>query len=320
MYSPIDVIFDSSQVGTLQVTGTTDKPCFTLLPAIEDCVGVAVNYVNVPFTYFIIDGTNNQFYIRNNSIPTKYSCVLEEGSYNSINFCTQVKAAIAATNYPDELEIYVDTTNSKLVIYKLTNTADAPTLNFDIFGGPELARIMGFTGNSNHIYTGTTATFFDESDNEMVGVGNLKAGNVINLSGPAQMYLDSDLGSSIFGSVRNQAGNRGLLGFWPINCNYQGTIEYLNLNPDMFPMTRTKISRINLSLTLGNRTEYKVNGKTSDHLQLNGEAFQVGLRFWKKINEGTENSDNLGNQSVSVQSSAGQIFNPKRFKKSSVHS
>jgi len=312
MLAPIDVIFDSDEVGGLQVGGTKDNPIFTLLPAIEDCVGIAVTYANVPFTYFVIDNTCNQFAIRD-SLDTLYLPILTPGSYNSVNIVTQIKAAIAASGYPDGLEVFVDSTTSKLVFYKTTN----PTASFKIewiASQPGLPRLLGFPTTST---LSTNAAFVNDSDVTISSVHNLSGTNVVNLSGPSQMFLDSDLGSLIFGSVRNQAGNRGLLGFWPVNSNYQGTIEFINLNPEMIPMTSTKISRLNLGLTLGNRTTYNAKGTASSYLQLNGEPFQIGLRFWKNVKEGVDSSDSLGNRTLQVQSNS-RLYNPKKLKRSDV--
>lgn len=304
MYAPIDVIFDSDEVGSVQVGGTKDKPTYVLLPAIEDCIGVAVTYANVPFTYFVIDDTCNVLSLNGNSVT------IIPGTYNSVNISTQLKSLFSA--YISDIEIFIDSTTSKMVIYSLTATVFTV-----LFGSEQLAKIFGFNNLSN---TSTTATFLNDSDTAVVGKHNVQGNKVANLTGPSQMFLDSDLGSGIFGSVRNQTGNRGLLGFWPINSNYQGTIEYINPNPEMIPMTKTKISRLNLSLTIGNRTSYGTAGSpgtNTNYLQLNGEPFQVGLRFWKKVEEGVEVNDQLGNRSYQVHSTP-RLYNPKKLKRNNV--
>ena len=312
MYAPIDVIFDSIEVGTSQVGGSRDNPTFNLLPAIEQCVGIAVTYANVPFTYFVIDNTCNTFTIID-SLAVSRLVTLVPGSYNSVNIVTQLRSAILKAGYVDTLEIFVDSTTSKLVIYKTSNIAAPFTIQFTT-AETDLARLLGFPVGST---VSTTADVVNDSDVILTGRSNLSGTNVVNLSGPSQMFLDSDLGASIFGSVRNQAGNRNLLGFWPVNSNYQGTVEYVNMNPEMIPMTAKNLSRLNLSLTIGNRPSYNAKGVQTSYLQLNGEPFQIGLRFWVKVKEGVEVADSLGNRSIQVQSDP-RLYNPKRLKKSNM--
>jgi hypothetical protein len=313
MLTPIDIIFDSDQIGTEQVSGSRDSPQFTLLPSIENCVGVSVTYANVPFTYFVIDGTNKTFLLDiNTGSPSPVTITLTEGTYNIVNIVTQLKSQIDAATVWDagvDYDIFIDSTTSKLVIYKLTNIST--TFSID-FSSNQLGKILGF---EKILYTSTSTTIINDSDVILSARHNVQAPRVINLSGPAQMFLDSDLGSVLFGSVRNQSGTRGLLGFWPVNCNYQGTIEYLNPNPEMIPITKTNISKIQLSLTVGNQAAYSINGVSTSHLQLNGEPFQVGLRFWKEVSDNKHEKDAMGNVTTSVREISGSVYAPKKILK-----
>lgn len=322
--APVDIIFDSDEVDNGQlVTGTKDNPVFTLMPSIEDCVGVAVTYANIPFTYYVIDNTNNQFTVEYNAGAGNVGRVitLEPGSYNSVSIATQLKAKLL----PQKFEVFVDSTNSKLVVYDIDSLYTSFRFVFNGTKPRALAKILGFSLSQSSVTTGievaaTTNPFVDDAD-QILSVLNLQGAQVINLTGPSQMFLDSDFGSAIFGSVRNQAGNRGLLGFWPVNNNYQGIIEYINPNPEMIPMTSTNVGRLNLSLTIGNRTAYQstATAPATAYLQLNGEPFQVGLRFWKKTSSGIENNDSLGNHSIGVTSSAGRVFNPRKISRNEIN-
>jgi hypothetical protein len=116
----------------------------------------------------------------------------------------------------------------------------------------------------------------------------------------------------VFGSVRNQSGSRGLLGFWPINSNYQGTIEYLNSQPEMIPVTKSNISKIGLKLTIGNKQSFSVRGTTTSYLPLNGEPFQVGIRFWKEVSDNNKMKDSLGNVTTSVKDMGTSLYDPRK--------
>ena len=124
------------------------------------------------------------------------------------------------------------------------------------------------------------------------------------------------MGSSVYGSIRNQVSSTPLLGFWPVNSNYQGTIEYTNQESEFFPMSKSNISTIKLWLTIGNRTTYHDGTNTTNYLPLNGEAFQVGLKFYKVVPDEERRLDALGNSvTQSVDHQTGNVYNPQAGQK-----
>lgn len=56
-FQPIDIIFDSSKADN----GDLDNPMFKLSPELDNIVGASVQWVSCPFTYYVIDRTNNAF-------------------------------------------------------------------------------------------------------------------------------------------------------------------------------------------------------------------------------------------------------------------
>jgi hypothetical protein len=280
---PIDVIFDSGQVDMGNATGSTDNPKFTLLPAVEKCVGISLIYANIPFTYYVVDETNNQFKF-NGAL-----CTIQPGTYNSINIVPQLN--LAATNAGAlNTSFFVDSTTSKLV----ASLTVVGTFTLDFTVGNTVASVLGF---DNIIYSSSsTPTIYDNSD---VALTNdyIQAPRVVNLSGPSQMFLNSDLGSVIYGNVRNQSGARSLLGFWPVNANYQGTIDMIRENPPVIKTSPVNISSLNLNLTIGNRISY--GALNNAYLSLNGEAFQVGIRFWVETDINEFTTDGAGNSVMS---------------------
>lgn len=55
----VDVIFDSGS--KKNNSGTPDQPYFTLQPALHNIVGMALLWVNIPFTYYVTDDYSNTF-------------------------------------------------------------------------------------------------------------------------------------------------------------------------------------------------------------------------------------------------------------------
>lgn len=52
---PIDIVFDSKSAAN------QDNPVFTLDPPLDNIVGMNVQWVSAPFSYYVIDSTNNEF-------------------------------------------------------------------------------------------------------------------------------------------------------------------------------------------------------------------------------------------------------------------
>ncbi len=315
--TPIDIIFDSDQVDTsTNVTGVRDRPIFTLQPAIENCVGVALLYANVPFTYYVIDNTNNHFGLE--SAGVYYDCTIAPGTYNSVNIASQVIDALARASVPNftHYAAFVDNTDSKFVMYKTSNVHISFKLDFVTIPDNQCFRVLGF---EQAIYTSTTATFNDNAENVITNTNNIKSPRVVNLSGPGQMFLASDFGPTIYGKVRNQTSKDALIGFWPVNSNYQGTIEYSREDPPRITMSRTTVSKIQLKLLLGNRTQYAIGDNQVEYLPLNGEAFQVGLRFFVLESEENQSYDSVGNSVISLQNkNRSSVYQPTQLTQNSI--
>lgn len=292
---PIDVVFDSDEVGISDdVAGTRDTPAFTLNPPITDCVGVALLYANVPFTYYVIDETCNSFRLIYSA--TNYDCQITPGTYTSQNIEGEIIKAISQGATPligAQFKAFVDNTDNNLIIYNDANVVFQ--INFNVINS--VYRTLGF---EQTLYTSTSAQFFDNLE-QSITKHFIRSPRVVNLTGPAQMFLNSDLGGNLFGKVRNQTAAQGLLGFWGVNSNYTGTIETFRENPMRIPIGRTNITGVKLKLLLGNRTAYD-NGAGEgivDHVQLNGEAFQVAIRFFRLAAGERITTDSAGNSTTS---------------------
>jgi hypothetical protein len=327
MLVPIDIVFDSIQVGSENVTGTTDNPQFNLRPSLEDVVGVSLLYACVPFTYYVIDTTNNKFRV-NLGVGTGSTPLLTAiaeiipGTYNLTNILLQLEDAIKRTSLvflnPGNgtmWNFFVDDTTSKLVTYLDGGNHlawDWFELDFTVANSAHEA--LGFAARN---YRSTTGSFRDNAE-QIITADHLIAPKVINLSGPNQMYLGSSLASTLHGSVRNHASQNQLLGFWPITENYQGIIDVMRETPPMMYFgQKTSVSNVSFELTIGNRQTYShidISGSSviRQHLSLNGEPYQIALRFYKEVSDEGKNQTHSGNTStVSIPAQSNQNFAPK---------
>lgn len=280
-YRPIDVIFDSADQ---TITMTPDNPSFNIYPPLRDIVGMAVMWVNVPFTYNVIDDTSNLVSITDaNGGP--YNLYIKAGTYNITTIVQELNSLLTnvlaglGTPQTNHYVWYVDNDSSKLVLYNTTATAFSVTVGS---GSPlqALGMIAGTVNSQNQSLTDNTFTTFTHQA--------VVFPRVVNLTGPNQMFLHSSLSSLAYGCVRSHTNKQDLIGFFPVNANYQGMIESLTGYPQMIPITRCNITTLSLYLTIGSRTQYStydLNGNangTVNYLPLNGEGFQVCIRFYQQ--------------------------------------
>lgn len=301
----IDVTFNSNQIGVSpNATGIRDNPTFNIVPPITDCVGIAMKQASVPFTYYVVDLTSNVFELIYNPGGglTTYTCTLSPGSYNAQNIGGEFIAAIKRAypefiTSPDEFVAYVDNTEQTFIVYNTRNIAF--TLNFNVSNSA--FNNLAFEQAS---FTSITGTFYDNSEVART-FPRIESPRIINLTGPQDMYVDSDMGGMLFGKIRNQTAADGLIGHITIGTNYTGTIEEKEENPMMRDVGRCTISRISLKLKLGNITRYdNGDGKgVRDYLPLNGESFFVKLRFFRLKTRERVTTDSMGNSATSTQDS-----------------
>ena len=252
----VDVVLDSWS------SSDQDRPRYYLSKVIEDIIGVAVFYANVPFTYHILDTSNNTFTIDGQTVS------IEPGSYHANNL-PLIMQPLFETVTGNPFHVYVDHTTLKLTIY----TFIAP---FTIVTPSSWETPHPLGWNAGSTYTATLRTFYDNDQCEIQAY-MLESPRTVNLTGPNQMYLHSSLGSIMYGGVDNGTEEHDIIGFWPVNCNYQGMIQFFHTSPEMHTVTRTQIDQLDFYLTLGTRRRYQ---QGQSHLSLQGESFQIGIRFF----------------------------------------
>ena len=338
--SHVDVVLDSSDIQYNQ--GSTNYPRFILNPDIQDCVGVSLVSAVIPFSYNVIDGTNNQFLVlKNGATPSPfvanfYLCTIKPGTYNSINIIPELQSALAnavsttgsVLDISSYFSIWVDTTNSLLTFYApqvsaanidfriqfdytvpngytLTNTETRTSIN-------SVARILGFIQNDGFVDAATTA-LFDNSETKYTTGTYVTSDFSIRLTGEDVVYIHSNLASNVFGYVRNSTPSTDIIAAVSVNNNYQGSIEYSNPFPQRIPFSKKNIGNdaITFYITLGNRTSFKADGTTlTDYLDMKGLGYTLILRFYQ-INSSSE-SYGVGSNGNLYTSSSSQVSTTKQ--------
>jgi hypothetical protein len=311
----IDVAIDS---GSPFNTGSRDQPILDIIPSLPNVEAMAVLSVNLPFTYTVIDATCNTFTFQTPDTPnTVYTIYLVPGTYTLTDFVTMlnnvlqvqyssnapqnggVSAAGGAGTWADvytayRLTAFVYTPSSTLNFYTDTTGSEEASVDFILnFSTTATAYAsMGFAINTS--YDATSATIYvDSNSNVTKTVYYIESPYTINMSGPAFIYLISDLAQMVKdGVVRTERNTDSILQIVPVNNNYKGTISYINPKPEKIMFSKTTVNRVQCSLVLGHRTSYCPgndysyynNGvpSTVNYLSLNGQAFQTVIRFYKR--------------------------------------
>lgn len=349
-FNTIDIIIDSSVANGSAVVNR-DAPEFTLLPPIEDVIGMSVISVQVPFTYYIIDNTCDQFVVTITG-PTNggggtdynggvYTVTIPLGTYTSVNlppmlnYCMQTASQVtkvggvgAATELGTVIGMttLIDNTTSAILFYvsgALYRNQTPFTISF--LPATSAADVLGFSSAK----ASTTGVVNDNSDVPLNGGSStnyLYSQNSVQLSGPPYLYLHSNLASTSHQAVRNSTNSTDIIAAIEVNNNYQGTIDYSPQNPQKISFSKTSISNLNFYFTMGTRLSFDTTGYAKRYLELQGQPFFMRLRFYKSdASKSTYVMNNLGDKYVSEDSvSTGakrpnqQMYKPKNiFRKSS---
>lgn len=275
---PVDLILDSLE------GGNKDRPEFILKHPIEDVVGISLFYANLPFSYHVFDDTNNRVDLQIIGGATIEDIRIPPGTYTTTGIALVLNDILTDPS-GFKFRTFVDFTTSRLVIL---NECEGFELKFY---SETLEHPLGFV-------PGTTYSVNLKADikdnNEVIWPSYfIVSPRVVNLTGPNQMFLHANLNTDLYGAVNNGQGVNDIIGFWPVNCNYQGLIRYFNHSPVFFPVTKTIIHSISYYLTIGSRNQYveTSGGTTQTHLPLQGETFQIGLRFYREDNLLQENQN-----------------------------
>lgn len=276
-YSPIDLVLDSAE----KTAGSKDYPSFTLSPAIEDVVGATVFYANIPFTYDVVDYTNNVCLIFVGGTPQLFDLTI--GTYTSSNLLVELSKRLqdsglsGAANY----KFFIEADTNRLIIY---NDAGV-SFSWLTTSSRTSASLLGFEAGQS--YDSFTGTLIDSTDTVIGPFPYVRSPFSVNLSGSGQMYLHCpQLQGYIKGAIRSGPNMSDIVGFWPVNANYLNYIIYQNAIPAVVPFTQTTISNLDFYLTLGSKNSYGTSASSlQKYLSLKGQTFQIGIRFYKRNGE-----------------------------------
>jgi hypothetical protein len=307
-----------------------DNPYFIVsFPNIQNATEMVIEQVEIPFSYFVFDYTNNQINVvigTNGASLTQgtYVCTIKPGTYNDTNIVLELESALATSqlsgspvNISSYFQVWVDKTSSTLVFYapKQSATNTVFSISFPSTSAPQY---LGFTNTAAvAAVDAATTSLFDNDETEYTTGTYVESPAAVKLSGENQIYIHSDLASlQPFNSVRSASrGGSDIIGKVIVNNNYKGIID----NP--FPLKPVRlqnasINAFNIYLTLGNRTEYNPsNSGSTTYARLMGQNFTIRLSIKVQCpSMTTPVTDGVGNNYLQTSSAANSMFRLPRSK------
>lgn len=314
-YNFIDVAIDSADPFN---TGSRDLPEMSIVPSIPNVEAMSIVSASIPFTYPVIDATNNTFTIEIPDTPgTTWTVYLVPGTYTITDFITMINNVLlqafdvtapfaggvsvsGGAGIVDDLvvkydlKIFQDNAASTITFYTGTTGSAAASNAFTVsFDKPTGAfTVMGFEQAS---YTATQETIYtNPSYTNYANVYYVESPFTFNMSGPGFIHVISDLAQIVKdGVVRTSRNTDSILQVVPVNQSYRGTIQFLNPTNEKIHFSKTTISRVQCGLLLGHRSEYcpgtdyqyyNANGtpKIQKNLSLLCQSFQIVIRFYSR--------------------------------------
>jgi hypothetical protein len=174
--------------------GTNNRPEFRLTHQLQKVRKIKVANAVIPVSYYNVNSNNNTFSWEESAGGGVITSTFTAGNYTSTTFATEVKTQMDAdTNNAATYTVSISTATNKMTI-----TAGA---NFTIYVAVS-QKLTGFTT----VPSASTTQIGD---------------NVINLAGPNQLYLRSNIATRIDTNavVKNDKIFNNVLAIVPINVN-----------------------------------------------------------------------------------------------------
>jgi hypothetical protein len=287
-YLPVDVVFDSRQIEN------RDFPTFQVEPALENVVAYQVLWTNVPFSFYTIDQSNNQFIMKcNNALDELIEQVItiKPGTYTPEALRNQLRAAIGSSVLPDAVhyDCLIQPNNARFFIYNKRNSNSSRPFYLQ-FLDSSLASMLGFVANTT--YTATWGQYFKDGEvikntTDPPGPGGenviwgLEAPRVSNLMQSPYLHFHATFNGMRNDAARMHDGYDQLLITTPITSNFTSMILYQGIPEPINLGGSYSIYNLAMYLTHGERTEYRtLDNQRVNYLPLNGEGFQVCIRFY----------------------------------------
>ena len=178
---------------------------------------MVVRKVNIPYTYYTINDSNNKMYWTDSLSDTLIISTLTNGRYTPSTLATMIQTVMNADTL--NTQTYVITSSS--TTYKFTFTS---TGNFKLYGLTYSAlsykacwKIIGLTAD----YQGSAAY-------NMLNIYNMQPSN--------GLYVESNLASS---TAYTQVGSKGIILSIPINVNFGDILHYEPQTFNPIPLNNT---------------------------------------------------------------------------------
>lgn len=288
---------DSLDADQAAVNGVSaiDWPLFQIggKKPLENIVAIKILEVQIPFTWYVFNSTNNQFVYQDNLVGP-FTITFPIGNYTATQVTVILAGLLNAVQATWTYTVTYDSALQKFTIWNnVANAANAFALTFgassDKVGNTNPALLLGYNPgvNTSNGYLGAGTNF---------GVF-LTAPNVMSVTGPNYLYINSTKVGNLTdiylprGAANLGGGNAGpQMAKVPINVQPGGVIYWSDPNPDRwFDLENlSSLTEIDFYLSLGNTSN-------QTPLQLNGQPFSVKLGLL--MNDFSNNTYSSGPQS-----------------------
>lgn len=246
-----------------RTAGSVDHPDYVFTNDLHNVIGFKVLEVQVPFSYYTVDTTNNTFTLLENDL-VPHTVTLNVGNYVTSTMITELARALNAAGGSGNYSVTYSPTTLKFTV---TNNGSGNPFNLrfaDLTGATNPRLLLGFNGGDNISTSGTG--------------GFLVAPNVANLAGPDYIFLCSNR----LGIMNNDTLRRGdltqsgpIIARIPVNVNAGGVITYVDPDPHKyFEVDADVLAEADLYVAMN-----LASAQSLKPLTLNGLGFSTKIAF-----------------------------------------
>ena len=250
-YVETKIVALTSQSATIKYNGNALSNLFYALGNVfsndDNIIHTQVQLLNaqIPYSFYVINQTNNQFRYRL-GIGTTYTSTIPVGNYNGNSLITALKQALTANSIT--LEITLSSINGKL-------TFTHASFNFTFFGSVanSILPILGFDDSTNYTSSGFT----------------LGSPYPLNLLGIKTLQVrTNNLIMSNISSV--QGGQTTLLSTIPVDCTPFGMINYVDKGSHLMTIHNDSLDDLQIEI---------IDGESSNFIDFNNADWCMTLAF-----------------------------------------
>lgn len=249
-YVETKIVALTSQSATIKYNGNALSNLFYALGNVfsndDNIIHTQVQLLNaqIPYSFYVINSTNNQFRYRL-GIGTTYTSTIPVGNYNGNSLITALKQALAANSIT--LEITLSSINGKL-------TFTHASINFTLFSVENsILPILGFDDSINYTSSGLTLTSL----------------YLLNLLGIKTLQVrTNNLIMSNISSV--QGGQTTLLSTIPVDCTPFGMINYVDKGSHLMTIHNDSLDDLQIEI---------IDGESSNFIDFNNADWCMTLAF-----------------------------------------